>query len=229
MALTATPRADATHVPPTLRATTAGLSPTHTIRSPTLGGAHALTPRAASLLPPAPTCVARCSYVRIKGGPRMKATHRPSFDASGEAGGRPGRCRSSVNQLGLCWREPCHQFNGGHLKVRKAVRGWKGVTAGEEGRRGSRLEGAPLEKRAGRCTPTGLRGGPVAGARRLVREADVVSLAVRQLTTLLSVARFCLGAVPARCCRFPALPPMAVALPGRAPSRFVPPPARNTE
>lgn len=57
-----------------------------------------------------------CSYVRIKGGPRMQKQHQPTFDGSGEPGGRPGTCRSSVNMLGLCWREPCHQYKGGYLK-----------------------------------------------------------------------------------------------------------------
>lgn len=66
--------------------------------------------------------------------------HQPTFDGSGEDGGREGRCRSSVNQLGLCWREPCHQFKGGHLKVRRGrdwvgrgVGGREGVWKEEEG------------------------------------------------------------------------------------------------
>lgn len=47
-----------------------------------------------------------CIYIKIKGGPTEYA-HRPNFKPGQSETGGSGLCRSTVNKLGVCWREPC--------------------------------------------------------------------------------------------------------------------------
>lgn len=47
-----------------------------------------------------------CMYIRIKGGP-TKDTYRPRFKVGRSMNGKRGRCRATVNKIGVCWREPC--------------------------------------------------------------------------------------------------------------------------
>lgn len=47
-----------------------------------------------------------CLYIRVRGGPYRK-THRVQFRPGNSATGRNGRCRATVNRIGVCYREPC--------------------------------------------------------------------------------------------------------------------------
>lgn len=47
-----------------------------------------------------------CMYIRVQGGPRRK-TERPIFKTGKSMTMRNGKCRATVNKVGICWREPC--------------------------------------------------------------------------------------------------------------------------
>ncbi|CAN8074255.1 unnamed protein product [Agarophyton chilense] len=47
-----------------------------------------------------------CMYIHVRGGPYWPE-YQPTFWAGPSLSGRNGMCRSTVNRLGICWREPC--------------------------------------------------------------------------------------------------------------------------
>lgn len=47
-----------------------------------------------------------CSYIRIQGGDRIEPEHVPTFHAGGGSKWEDA-CESTVDDLGICWREPC--------------------------------------------------------------------------------------------------------------------------
>lgn len=70
-----------------------------------------------------------CARLRVRGGVRLAAAHTPTW-AAGRGEFRDS-CRAAVNQVGICWREPCNGFQGGRLKVR--VGGRRGRLGRERG------------------------------------------------------------------------------------------------
>lgn len=47
-----------------------------------------------------------CSYIRIEGGDRLEYSHQPTFSAGGGSKYNDG-CESTVDSMGVCWKEPC--------------------------------------------------------------------------------------------------------------------------
>ena len=47
-----------------------------------------------------------CLYIKIQGGP-MKDYLKPVFRTGPSVTGREGKCRATVNRVGICWKEPC--------------------------------------------------------------------------------------------------------------------------
>lgn len=90
-----------------------------------------------------------CMYVRIRGGAASK-TYRPRFKMGASMGGRRGKCRATVNRIGVCWREPCP----GGARLTRLMKPWEF----SEGRRPKLLDtkmfkGAYQPKRRGKWSP----------------------------------------------------------------------------
>lgn len=47
-----------------------------------------------------------CVYIKVEGGP-FEYAHQPIFKPGPSDTGEHGLCRSTVNQIGVCWKEPC--------------------------------------------------------------------------------------------------------------------------
>lgn len=48
-----------------------------------------------------------CAFIEIRGGPGPVASHRPEFIPGNSHLSRNGKCRATVNDVGICKREPC--------------------------------------------------------------------------------------------------------------------------